>query len=98
MRVIEGKRPERPEGVAELSDSVWDLIELCWKQEREKRPTISYVVRTLRKAANLDPPTPTLEFSTVYSGVSSDTSASSFSSAHLFSICSDVTILTNFIF
>jgi hypothetical protein len=83
MRVIEGKRPERPEVAGELglTDSVWNLVEMCWKQEHEKRPTISYVLRTLRKAANLDPPTPPLEFSTVYSGVSSDASASSFSSA-----------------
>lgn len=54
IRVIEGKRPDRP--TAEdlgLTDAIWDLVEMCWQVKLEKRPTVSYALRYLRKAANL---------------------------------------------
>lgn len=54
---------------------------MCWRQERSKRPTVSYTLRSLRKAANLDSDdmSPLMGFG-VRERSDSGTSASSFSS------------------
>lgn len=46
MKVIAGERPQRPGGV---SDSIWELVEMCWRQDRDRRPAASFAVRFLLK-------------------------------------------------
>ncbi|KAJ6529205.1 kinase-like domain-containing protein [Mycena capillaripes] len=49
VRVVEGKRPPRPsaEQSPQLSDALWDLIQLCWGHDYRKRPHIDAVVAWL---------------------------------------------------
>lgn len=52
-RIMAGKRPPRPEGGRGLglSDSIWKVVEMCWQEERDKRPTIEFVLKRLRPGA-----------------------------------------------
>ena len=53
MHVVEGKRPERPQGVGEawFTDDVWEILERCWTQQPESRPSIKDVLQCLGKAS-----------------------------------------------
>ena len=48
-KVIEGERPERPEGVegGRFTDYLWHTLQLCWAQEPKGRPTIGEVLDCL---------------------------------------------------
>jgi hypothetical protein len=52
LKVMSGERPKRPNELRKigLSDEVWRLVELSWQHEREKRPSISFVLSRLRGA------------------------------------------------
>lgn len=41
VHIVEGKRPPRPlaEQSPQLTDAVWQLIQLCWTQDYRKRRT-----------------------------------------------------------
>ncbi|KAJ7075312.1 kinase-like domain-containing protein [Mycena crocata] len=47
--VLEGTRPSRPSSfsAAAAYDGLWDLIERCWMQQTELRPTASQIVEIL---------------------------------------------------
>ncbi len=46
MRAIfTGKRPPRPEGV---DDGVWEVVEACWKEEPEDRPSFAAIATALQ--------------------------------------------------
>jgi len=47
--VIGGERPERPQGEAgELfTDEIWEVLELCWKQQPNDRPNLKRVLSAL---------------------------------------------------
>lgn len=49
VHIVEGKRPPRPsaEQSPQLTDAVWQLIQLCWAQDYRKRPHIDAVVAWL---------------------------------------------------
>lgn len=51
--VVGGKRPDRPEHASEIgfSDSLWDLTQLCWNSDRNRRPKAAEVVERLSEAA-----------------------------------------------
>ena len=51
--VLEGKRPHRPNGSESLgiTDEIWDLLGLCWAEDVSSRPTVSYVMGCLDRAA-----------------------------------------------
>ena len=51
---MDGKRPERPAGTIDLglSDGVWELIEMCWRQEQETRPIAHFVLSSLSHASS----------------------------------------------
>ena len=51
--VLEGRRPAKPENasVIGLSDLLWDLVQRCWDDNRERRPKVAEVVEHLEKAA-----------------------------------------------
>ena len=44
--MLNGRRPARPDH-SELSDSVWETIEGCWKGDPARRKMMSEVVATL---------------------------------------------------
>jgi hypothetical protein len=50
--VVDGERPERPDDddFAErgLTDAVWELIETCWAEERQKRPKFPEIADALQ--------------------------------------------------
>lgn len=46
FRVIRGERPERPTGV-DLDDNLWDLVDRCWAQSAEDRPSMDTVIDSL---------------------------------------------------
>jgi hypothetical protein len=54
--VMQGQRPSRP--THELShtrgfnDEIWHVIEVCWDQDPDKRPTASKVVESIRGLPN----------------------------------------------
>jgi len=54
IRIVRGGRPSRPEEARSLglSDSVWDMVERCWKQDPAQRPLISEVLGFFTTAAS----------------------------------------------
>ena len=48
-KVVEGDRPERPQGVggAGFTDPVWKMLKRCWVAQPKNRPTIEEVLRCL---------------------------------------------------
>jgi len=60
-KVIEGERPERPEGVkgAWFTDDLWGTMNLCWKTQPKDRPSIKVVLERLEKVSRAwKPPSP----------------------------------------
>ena len=57
--VLEGKRPERPtaqEG-ARFTDGLWQMLTLCWKSQRQNRPSIEAILEFLEKgSSSWEPP------------------------------------------
>jgi len=53
FKVLEGERPERPQGTqgARFTDSIWGMLELCWKPRPSDRPNLDIVLRCLQDAA-----------------------------------------------
>lgn len=45
MKIGSGERPVRPDGV---SDSFWELIEMCWNKDASKRPTFCEITEMLK--------------------------------------------------
>lgn len=59
--VVEGKRPEKPANADSIGfgNGIWDLVEKCWSEKREQRPSTWDVRMRLAVAASmtsLDPP------------------------------------------
>jgi len=50
-KVMNGKRPARPQETQELglTDSLWDMTVRCWHQDPAQRPTMTEVVELLRE-------------------------------------------------
>ena len=51
--VIAGVRPSRPRGTqrAWFTDSLWEMLELCWRREPGDRPHLETVLRCLQGTA-----------------------------------------------
>jgi serine/threonine protein kinase len=51
FKVPIGGRPRKPESAREVgfTDDMWSLVERCWDQNPEKRPTMREVVREWRE-------------------------------------------------
>ena len=45
MKISTGKRPKRQPNIP---DCYWELIQECWKQEPEERPTFEEITKILR--------------------------------------------------
>ena len=56
QKVLEGERPRRPEGEggALFTDSIWGMLELCWKYQPDERISAKAVLPCLEKT----PPRP----------------------------------------
>ncbi|EDQ98384.1 uncharacterized protein LACBIDRAFT_336006 [Laccaria bicolor S238N-H82] len=54
MKVLEGSRPPRPADTSTLSDEIWKLIEMCWNQEPQDRPSAELVIEQLPLAGIVD--------------------------------------------
>jgi serine/threonine protein kinase len=51
--VIQGERPIKPENAGDIGfgGGMWELVQQCWHQEREERPTVEKTSKHLRRAA-----------------------------------------------
>ena len=51
--VVEGKHPERPQGVGGswFTDDVWEVLERCWTPQPNTRPSIEDVLQCLEKVS-----------------------------------------------
>ena len=47
-KVIQGERPERPEG-AWFTDDLWKTLQQCWSPSPQDRPTVEAVLDCLHK-------------------------------------------------
>ena len=53
-KVVEGSRPPRPADTSLLSDKIWKVIEMCWNQEPQDRPSAQSVIEQLPLAGVVD--------------------------------------------
>ena len=53
-KVLEGSRPPRPADASLLSDEIWKVIEMCWNQEPQDRPSAESVIGQLPLAGVVD--------------------------------------------
>ena len=51
--IMEGVRPEEPEGAVRLgfSNELWRIVELCWLEDRSARPSVEDIISCLNDAA-----------------------------------------------
>ena len=58
-KIINGHRPERPQGGEGLwfTDDVWDILERCWKPNPDDRPSVEDVLCRLEEASRSWTPT-----------------------------------------
>ena len=56
-KVVDGERPERPEGVegARFTDDLWRTLNQCWDARPESRPSSTVVLECLERVSR-DPP------------------------------------------
>jgi hypothetical protein len=59
-KVIEGERPERPEGVQGLwfTDDLWGILNQCWETQSRSRPSIEVVFECLGHVSKTWKPPP----------------------------------------
>ena len=50
--IIEGVRPEKPEGAARLgfTENLWRILEQCWLEDRSARPSVEDILPYLNDA------------------------------------------------
>lgn len=51
IRVTTGARPRRQQH-PNISDEIWGLVEICWRQNPDERPKAIDVLERLERAAN----------------------------------------------
>ena len=52
-RVLEGLRPERPEGEVLFTDDIWRTLELCWEHQPGERISAKIVLQRLENTSRL---------------------------------------------
>jgi len=59
-KIMDGKRPERPQGESWFTDDLWRTLEHCWEPEPDDRPGLSTILQCLGRVAQPSrPPSPT---------------------------------------
>ena len=53
-KVVGGSRPPRPADTSLLSDEIWKVIEMCWNQEPQDRPSAESAIEQLPLAGIVD--------------------------------------------
>ena len=53
-KVVEGSRPPRPANTSLLSNEIWKVIEMCWNQKPQDRPSAESVIEQLPLADVVD--------------------------------------------
>ena len=86
---VEGKRPRKPENAGSIGfgRGTWELVQQCWDQEREERPTVEQVSEHFQKVAansSIVPPGPTTP---AYSEAEAPTASISVGASESFSQC-----------
>ncbi|KAF9643195.1 kinase-like protein [Thelephora ganbajun] len=83
LRIVLGERPERPQGAqgAWFTDSIWGMLELCWKPRPNERPSLNKVLRCLQNAMQLPKPYWSGDVETAADGQLGVTTASSSSAS-----------------
>ena len=51
--VLDGVRPHRPSPEVHLADETWALVESCWEQQPQDRPTVRQVTQVLARLLNV---------------------------------------------
>ena len=59
-KVIEGERPERPDGILWFTDNLWRTLEQCWSPQPNDRPTIEAVFKAFGPVSSSWEPFPPL--------------------------------------
>jgi hypothetical protein len=56
FRVLRGERPMKPENPSEvgLSEAFWETIKMCWHEDAEKRPPISFALDSLKRMVYME--------------------------------------------
>jgi len=51
MRVMEGKRPSKPENADDIGfgRGTWELVQRCWQENRDRRPTVDDVSKHFQR-------------------------------------------------
>ena len=51
--IVEGDRPKKPEEARRLgfSNELWEIVELCWLEDRNARPGVGDILSCLNDAA-----------------------------------------------
>jgi len=59
-KIVEGKRPGRPEGEEGVwfTNDLWEMLERCWSPQPERRPAIDAVLQCLRRGSTTWRPLP----------------------------------------
>jgi len=59
-KIVEGKRPGRPEGEERVwfTNDLWEMLEQCWSPQPERRPAIDVVLQCLRRGSTTWQPLP----------------------------------------
>ena len=54
-KILAGIRPERPQGVEGVwfTDTVWEILERCWKQQPADRPDVSDALECFERVSML---------------------------------------------
>ncbi|KAJ8083210.1 hypothetical protein PM082_009082 [Marasmius tenuissimus] len=47
--IVYDRRPERPEGVAELTDDIWSIMQSCWHGDKSARPNADTLVDEVKE-------------------------------------------------
>jgi len=52
QKVVRGERPQRHQGARGVwfTNDIWEMLELCWKAERDDRPSLENILRCLERA------------------------------------------------
>ena len=55
--VISGEHPKRPQGDAGelLTDGIWEVLELCWREQPNDRPNVNGVLSALEGGSSMPP-------------------------------------------
>lgn len=88
FKVMRGERPERPQGGAPFTDELWEILELCWEHQPDKRTSPGAVLRRLEEISPLLQPPHVDEIEGANTGGQSNATAGDFGMFYLLRLMS----------